>query len=192
METQIIILFLLVTCAAAKPLNKREHFRFDIGGFSHDETVDFSGDVVTYTDAGDGFIVTLDYHRDLLIIKNTTSQTCFFSALVESHFPQDDVQPVFVIQTAQNNNEGPSEPDLDVVVLKPKNEVPAHYDTLIRAVIADVKCDNLPIYWMESTENIEQEPQARGWNWLKKIKVKLTKILVPICLGSNNCKSPWE
>lgn len=76
-----------------------EHLTFELAGVTHDETVEFDGNLVVIKDVADGFIVVLDYDRDLLTIKNTTAtEVCYFGTLSNTPFRRGYTGAVFVTE----------------------------------------------------------------------------------------------
>lgn len=78
-----IAILLFASGASANPLRESEHLGYDMDGAISNQT-----DVTEYPN--DGYMVLLDYSQDLLIIKNTTTQKCFFSPMERYDFLKDD------------------------------------------------------------------------------------------------------
>ncbi|KAJ8039346.1 hypothetical protein HOLleu_17028 [Holothuria leucospilota] len=86
------------TCHSAPPQPpvKESTFTFALNGISHTETMKIEGSLVTLTDTIDGFLVVLDYERNIFMLKNLTSQTCSFSRLDNIPVTKDSELPIFV------------------------------------------------------------------------------------------------
>ncbi|KAJ8031886.1 hypothetical protein HOLleu_25238 [Holothuria leucospilota] len=76
-----------------------EHLTFELDGVTHDETVETDGNLVVLKDVADGFIVVLDYDRDLLTIKNDTDPAfCYFGTISDTPFRRNRTGAVFVTE----------------------------------------------------------------------------------------------
>ncbi|KAJ8029016.1 hypothetical protein HOLleu_28299 [Holothuria leucospilota] len=177
MAPSLFIGFLLVTLStSATPLNKLQHLRYKLDGAMHDETAEVRKTVVTLTDNYEGFVVMLDYHRNLLTIKNTTDQTCFFSRLDKDRFNEKDVSPVFVTEVPNSFVIGKTEPDVEIIVLSAKERIPTDFAVLTSDVTVAEQCTGLTSYWLveESTGQRSLDPTAVAKRWPKiKIKIKI-------------------
>ncbi|KAJ8039348.1 hypothetical protein HOLleu_17031 [Holothuria leucospilota] len=125
---------------------------FDVNGISRHETRRVEGSIVTLTDVVDGFIVVLDYERDILMLKNLTSQTCFFSRLENIPITKDDEIPIFVHEIMEDSVVVKGDQNELVLQLRQVSQIPFGYILLTNDVTVAGKCSSQPSYWLEANK----------------------------------------
>lgn len=164
---------LLAICnSIALPTDDGEDLSFELNGVEHHETRKVEGRVVTLTDAMDGFIVILDFQRKILMVKNETSQMCFFSRLEEIHVWKNLKIP-FMVETTTN---GSADVDTDgqkteVYIFAPAGEIPNSYMMLTNDVAVTKECSSCPSFWLEKKS--VDKPTTRFWGLFAKIALKV-------------------
>ncbi|KAJ8039347.1 hypothetical protein HOLleu_17030 [Holothuria leucospilota] len=123
---------------------------FDVNGITHYETRRVEGSIVTLTDVVDGFIVVLDYERDILMLKNLTSQTCFFSRLQNIPITKDDDVPILVHEVVEDSVVVKGDQNDFVLQLKQVSKIPFGYILLTNDVTVAGKCSSQPSYWLKA------------------------------------------
>ncbi|KAJ8039342.1 hypothetical protein HOLleu_17023 [Holothuria leucospilota] len=155
------------TCysAPSTPPVKESTFTFALNGISHTETIKVEGSLVTLTDAIDGFLVVLDYERNIFMLKNLTSQTCSFSRLENIPVTRDSELPIFVQEVTETSLQENGGQEADVVLLEKVGEIPAGYVRLTNDLIVAEKCFSQPSYWLKIKDISRQRRGDCDWDW---------------------------
>lgn len=137
------------TCYSAPSQPPAKTFTFALNGISHTETIKDEGGLVTLTDAIDGFLVVLDYERNIFMLKNLTSQTCSFSRLDNIPVKKDLEIPIFVQEVTGTSLQENGGQEADVVLLEKVGEIPVDYVRLTNDLTVAEKCSSQPSYWLK-------------------------------------------
>ncbi|KAJ8039345.1 hypothetical protein HOLleu_17027 [Holothuria leucospilota] len=146
------------TCYSAPPQPpvKESTFTFALNGISHTETMKVEGSLVTLTDAIDGFLVVLDYERNIFMLKNLTSQTCLFSRLDNIPVTKDSELPIFVQGVTETSFQQFQFQEADGVLLEKVGEIPVGYVRLTNDLTVAEKCSSQPSYWLKIKDTSRQ------------------------------------
>ncbi|KAJ8029014.1 hypothetical protein HOLleu_28296 [Holothuria leucospilota] len=136
-----IALLLFTSSASAHPLGESEHLGNDIDGAVNNAT-----DNTEYQ--YDGHVVLVDYSQDLLIIKNTTTQTCFYSPLLRYDFLKDDNELVWGKGALQNDFPVTAPEDVAKNVFLSWKDASIRLEILSEDIKVAEQCIGLPSYLM--------------------------------------------
>lgn len=180
------ILFVAVTAwtvftARAQILTLESNLTFNMDGINHHETRKVEGDTVTLTDEVDGFIVTLDYDRGIFMIKNVTSQTCFFSQLENIPVTKDQEIPIFVQEVTENSVLEHRGQNADVLQFKPVAKLPFSYVLLTNEKKVSQKCISQSSYWLE-TKSISRQ-RRDDCDTLCTVGLVVVAVVIGISIG---------
>ncbi|KAJ8039333.1 hypothetical protein HOLleu_17012 [Holothuria leucospilota] len=131
----------LIAACGASALPVQETMTFEWNGIEHRESRQVEGDIVTLRDEEGGFAVILDYERDIMMIKNVTSKTCFFSSLGNVPVPKDTKVP-FMVETITNETTetGIEERSSDPIVFSVVGKIPPSYIMLTNDESVVMEC----------------------------------------------------
>ncbi|KAJ8040540.1 hypothetical protein HOLleu_14861 [Holothuria leucospilota] len=126
---------------------------FDVNGEDHYETMSAEGQMLTVQNYEDGYTAIFDYSRNILMIKNLTSNVCFFTRL--EGMPDmgindmDNARPFFFQQVSPGYEDPGSDPNEETMILVQSAVIPPGYVTLTNDVIVSSQCTEQPSYWLE-------------------------------------------
>ncbi|KAJ8021976.1 hypothetical protein HOLleu_39331 [Holothuria leucospilota] len=126
---------------------------FDMNGEDHYETMSAEGQVLSVQNYDDGFTGIFDYSRNILMIKNLTSNVCFFTRL--EGMPDmgindmDNARPFFFQQVSPGYEDPGSDPNVETMILSQSAVIPPGYVMLTNDVIVSSQCTEQPSYWLE-------------------------------------------
>ncbi|KAJ8021975.1 hypothetical protein HOLleu_39330 [Holothuria leucospilota] len=126
---------------------------FDMNGEDHYETMSAEGQMLTVQNYEDGFTAFFDYSRNIFMIKNLTSNVCFFTRL--EGMPDmgvndmDNARPFFFQQVSPGYEDPGSDPNVETMILVQSAVIPPGYVMLTNDVIVSSQCTEQPSYWLE-------------------------------------------
>ncbi|KAJ8019004.1 hypothetical protein HOLleu_42672 [Holothuria leucospilota] len=137
---------------------------FDVDGKSHEERVSVKNDgqLVTIDDRDDGFSVILDYKEGVAVMKNTSSNECYFLRI--ENFPDyqtddmDNLSPVVVENKEQDSAENPVDKPLHSLVKT--GVIPTGFMEVTSDTSIGDQCSDSTSYWLE--EPTETSVQKRS------------------------------
>lgn len=158
----VVLFGLLNSCSTQERKSVKESaLTFDVGGKTHHESRRLEDDVVTFTDAEDGFLTVLDYKRGIFMVKNTTTQTCYFSTLENIPYNRDEEKPIFVKEVKEYSElESELGENADVVLFTPAGTLPKSYVRVTNDARVVGRCSSQPSYWLE-TKSISRKRRAK-------------------------------
>ncbi|KAJ8039097.1 hypothetical protein HOLleu_16715 [Holothuria leucospilota] len=178
----VSLLALVAFNSSAAVLDKssqKENLLFDVDGNQHNESRKVEANIVFLTDVMDGFLVILDYDRDILMIKNTTSETCYFSRLDCVPIASNESIPVMVQEVISGIESVNVEQDMDVVMFSVGEKIPSGYIVLTNDVSVATVCSSQPSYWLEK---VGATRNRRSCNWICRLRLLYLRIFISIVI----------
>lgn len=149
-----ISVLLFISSASATPLLERKDLEHGIDGA-------LNNGIYTTEDTYGGFMVLFDYSQDLLIIKNTTTQTCFFSPLEKYDLVIDHAELTLGKGDSQNNFLVTAKADVAKTVLLSMENASIRLENLNSDVKVANQCVGRPSYWMVQYGGGKERRDAR-------------------------------
>ncbi|XP_071849103.1 uncharacterized protein [Apostichopus japonicus] len=163
---------------AEDPIVITRSVSFEMGdGVQHHEVMTAKGDVLTIKSIGDGFVAIFDHGREIVMIKNQTSSTCYFTRLQEipdmGMEDMDNVHPFYFQEIQPGSDLVPVDETVDLIDFSQSDLIPADYIKLTNSPAVSSQCSNGDSYWLTPQES---GLAKRGW-WPKItvcIHIKIT------------------
>lgn len=147
---------------------------FDVDGTTHEEHVSVKNDgqLVTIDDRDDGFLVILDYKEGIAVMKNTSSNECYFLRI--ENFPDyqtddmDNLSPVVMENKEKDSEENTGDKPLQSLVKK--GVIPTGFMEVTSDTSIGDQCSESTSYWLEEATETSVQKRSNSicicyWFW---------------------------